>query len=214
MVERLVLHLVGHGVRTIYLAVNYLAQKIEDHFGDGSDFGCSIRYLREDDPLGTAGALSLLPEPPSNPILVMNGDLVTQADIRSLLGFHQDGGYAATVALRSHSVTLPYGVASTSEKRLKSLTEKPTQEFLVNAGLYVLSPEVLSYVTAEGPYHMTDLFQELLQDDLPVGAFKLMEDWMDVGHPSDLMRAQGRTDPWDSRLPPGDDYIPGSKKKN
>lgn len=195
MLERLVLHLVGHGIRTIYLSVNYLAHVIEDHFGDGSDFGCEIRYLREDEPLGTAGALSLLPDRPEDDLLVMNGDLVTQADVGRFLDFHADGGYCASIGVRAHTVDVPYGVAEVSGSRLESLREKPTHEFRVNAGIYVLSPEALGYVPEGEMYRMTDLFQDCLEDGHPVGAFDIEEDWTDVGRPEELMRAHGREAP-------------------
>ena len=92
ILERLILHLVGSGIRRVFISVNYLGHVIEDHFGDGSDFGCRIEYLREAEPLGTAGSLSLLPTP-TDPVLVMNGDLVTSADVGHLLDFHEAGGF-------------------------------------------------------------------------------------------------------------------------
>jgi NDP-sugar pyrophosphorylase family protein len=94
ILERIVLHLVGHGISRIFISVNYLAEVIEEHFGDGQGFGASTSYLREDRPLGTAGSLALLPSPPDLPIIVLNGDLVTSADIGRLLDFHGGGGFA------------------------------------------------------------------------------------------------------------------------
>ena len=101
ILERIVLHLVSFGIRRIYLAIHYLPHVIETHFGDGARFGCEIVYLREEQPLGTGGALRLLPERPRDPILVMNGDLVTQADVGRMLDFHAESRAAATIAIRS-----------------------------------------------------------------------------------------------------------------
>jgi hypothetical protein len=102
ILERLVLHLVGSGIRRIFISVNYLAHVIERHFGDGHGFGCQIEYLREAKPLGTGGPLSLLPARPRDPLVLLNGDLVTQADIGAMLEFHRQGRYAVTVGTRSH----------------------------------------------------------------------------------------------------------------
>src|SRR5688500_17268504 len=96
ILERIVLHLVGYGVKRIYISVNYMAEVITGHFGDGSRFGCAIEYLRETTPLGTGGPLSLLKERPKDPLVVMNGDLVTQVDISRLLQFHGRSHAAAT----------------------------------------------------------------------------------------------------------------------
>jgi len=192
MLERLVLHLVGSGVREIFLSVNYLSNVVEDHFGDGSDFGCSITYLREERPLGSGGALSLVPKGLTDPLLVMNGDLVTQIDIGRFLDFHTCGQFAATMGLHGHAVELPYGVADVDGTKLIGLREKPTERFLVNAGLYVLSPDVLRYVPSGEEYRITDLFRACMDDGLSVGAYFIEDDWMDVGRPTDLRRANGR----------------------
>lgn len=192
MLERLVLHLVGHGIRAVYLAVNHLAHVVEEHFGNGSNFGCEIFYLREQKPLGTAGALALLPIKPDAPLLVMNGDLVTQVDVGRFLDFHEEGDYVATMGVRPHKVSIPYGVTDVSADMVVRIREKPTEHFLVNAGVYVLSPEVLEYVRKDEEYLMTELFAECLHRGDPVGAFLIGEDWMDVGRPDDLLRAHGR----------------------
>ena len=121
ILEHIVGHLVSYGIRRIFLSVNYLAQQIEDHFGDGSQFACEIEYLREDQPLGTAGALSLLPEAPTHPTVVMNGDLLTRINLGRMLKFHQEGGHAATMALTHHVVKIPYGVAQVKDGQVKQL---------------------------------------------------------------------------------------------
>ncbi len=193
MLERLVLHLVGHGIREIYIAVNYLSDVVEEHFGNGSAFGCSIEYLQEDHPLGSGGALSLLPPGVvTEPLLVMNGDLVTQIDIGHFIDFHTSGGFVATMGLHAHTVPLPFGVAEVSGASLRGLREKPTERFLINAGLYVLSPDVLDYVPSDQEYPITELFRSCLRDGLSVGAYYIEDDWMDVGRPDDLKKANGR----------------------
>lgn len=191
ILERLVLHLAGWGIRRVFLSVNYMADMIESHFGDGTGFGCQIEYLRETEPLGTGGPLSLLRDLPSHPVLVMNGDLVTQVDVGRLLRFHESGEYAATVGARSYTIDIPYGVATLDGERLVALQEKPTQRFVVNAGIYVLRPELLAWVPRNGRYPITDLVERCIQEGRSVGVHLIEDDWADIGDPDELRRARG-----------------------
>lgn len=191
ILERLVLHLVSHGIRRIFIAVNYLAHIIEDYFGDGDRLGCKIEYLRERTPLGTGGALGLLPRRPQFPILVMNGDLVTDVDLGELLEFHDSGGYAMTIGLRPHALEVPYGVATVRGNRLTALTEKPRIEMLVNAGVYVVSPRAVSMVRKHRPCLLPDLAQRCLDRRLAVGACRVRAEWIDIGHQDQLKKARG-----------------------
>lgn len=191
ILERLVLHLVGYGIREIFLSVNYLGHVIEEHFGDGKAFGCRIRYLRERKPLGTGGPVSLLPSGTAHPVLVMNGDLVTQARIDEILSFHERGGFAATVCVRPYHMEVPFGVADVDGDRLVGLREKPSQELLTNAGIYVLSKEAVRMVPKGREYPITELFETCLSKKIPVGAHVLSADWIDVGRHDELGRARG-----------------------
>src|SRR5262249_25289961 len=125
ILERIVLHLVGYGMRRIFVSINYMGNLIEDHFGDGSRFGCQIEYLREDKPLGTGGSLSLLPGQPDFPLLVMNGDLITQADLGAMLEFHARGGQLVTVGVRTYFHTIPFGCVELDGDRIVQMEEKP-----------------------------------------------------------------------------------------
>lgn len=192
IIERLVYHLVGYGIRRIFISTNYLAEIIESHFGDGSGFGCKIEYLREtpEEPLHTGGSLSLLPEKPTAPVFVCNGDLVTQVDLGSMFDFHHEGGYLATIGVRSYSHEVPFGCLEVNDGRVTSLVEKPTLTQLINAGMYVLSPEIIARVPRK-PYPITNLFEEALQRDDKVGAFEIVDDWIDVGQREQLKQARG-----------------------
>jgi NDP-sugar pyrophosphorylase family protein len=189
--SRIGLHLVGNGFRHVYLSVNYLAEVIERHFGDGSHFGCRIEYLRETEEMGTGGPLSLLPERPRHPILVMNGDLITQFDAGQLLDFHERGKFIATVGVRPYSVAVPFGVVDIQDDSLLGMREKPTVGMLVNAGIYVLSPEALDLVPRGEPYPITQLFASALARRCPVGAHLIEDEWLDIGRPDELRRARG-----------------------
>lgn len=191
ILERIVLHLVGCGIRTIHLSVNYLAEIIERHFEDGSRFGCSIRYLREDRPLGTAGALGLLAEPPADPVLVMNGDLVTQADVGAMLDFHRLQTNDASIAVRRYLHTVPFGCIETDGDRVIALDEKPTLQKTINAGIYVISPEVVAKVRPQGPLTMPELLSTVMASGGRVGAWEIEDDWLDIGQREQLERARG-----------------------
>jgi dTDP-glucose pyrophosphorylase/predicted transcriptional regulator len=191
ILERLVLHLMSHGIRRIFLSVNYLSHIIERHFGDGSGFGCGIEYLREQEPLGTGGPLSLLPSTPTAPVLVVNGDLVTQCDIGKLIDFHEEGKYFATFGVRPYIMDIPFGVARVEGEQLIELREKPTERMLINAGIYVLSPEATQMVPKNVFYPITEIFSSCLAKNLPVGAPLIEDEWLDIGRPEQLLHARG-----------------------
>ncbi len=190
ILERIVLHLVGAGLERVYLAVGYLGNVIEDHFGDGSRFGCRIEYLREGTPLGTAGAIGLLPEPPTSPLLVMNGDLVTQADLGGLLALHERGGFIATIGIRRYVHGVPFGCVEREGDRVRSIEEKPAITRDVNTGIYALEPALVARVERGRRLDMTDLVEDALGRGEPVGAFSIEDDWIDVGQRETLSRAR------------------------
>jgi dTDP-glucose pyrophosphorylase/CBS domain-containing protein len=191
ILERLILHLMGCGLRRFHIAINYLGHVIEDYFGDGGRFGCEIRYLREDRPLGTGGPLSLLSPLPDRPIVAINGDLVTQCNVGRLLDFHDAGGFAATIGIRPYTTHIPFGVMDVDGDRITRIREKPTERMLVSSGIYVLSPDVVRLVPRDQEYPITDLLGRCLEDGLPVGARLVDGDWIDVGQTEDLRRARG-----------------------
>jgi len=190
ILERLVLHMVGCGIRRIFLAINYLGNVVEEYFRDGARFGCQIDYLRETKPLGSGGALALLPEP-REAIVVMNGDLVTQIDLGALLSFHTSGRYAATVAVRPYSYTVPFGCVELDGHQIVQLEEKPAINRIVNAGIYVFNPELIGRVPRDEEWPMTAMIQQCLNANEPVGAFEMLDDWIDVGEHDQLRLARG-----------------------
>jgi NDP-sugar pyrophosphorylase family protein len=191
ILERLILHLVGSGIRRIFISVNYKAEVIEAHFRDGESFGCSIGYLRERMPLGSGGSLSLLPELPSCPSLVLNGDLVTQFDVTGMLAFHEENGYLATIGIHEYAHTVPYGVVELDGDRVIQHQEKPTSKWRVNTGIYVLDPELLRRVPSDTYFALPTLIEWCLDAGDPIGAFHVGDDWVDIGRHPELKSARG-----------------------
>ncbi|UCV28969.1 nucleotidyltransferase family protein [Ferribacterium limneticum] len=190
LLERQIESLAKAGLRRIYLSLNYLGHVIEEHFGDGAGFGVEIRYLREQEKLGTAGALALLPEKPSRPIVVMNGDILTTSDFGSLYTFHQAHAAQVTVAAVDYRISIPYGVINTEGAFATGLVEKPSQRFLCNAGIYAVSPQALDLLQGAGHLNMTDIIDSCFTCGMPVAVFPVHEYWSDIGTPDDLEKAR------------------------
>ena len=194
ILERILLQLVGSGISQIYLAINHLGHLVEEHFGTGQKFGCAIHYLREELPLGTGGALSLLPQRPVHPMLVMNGDLVTQADLGAMLDFHEAGRQVATVGVRRYLHNVPFGCFDIEDDRAVSIEEKPTLTKVVNAGMYVLSPALIDRVPRGKEFPLPSLLEEALRAHEIVRVYEVEEDWIDVGQRDQLRQARGEVD--------------------
>ncbi len=178
------------GFHRFYFAVNYKSQMIEDYFGDGSRFGAEIVYLHEKKRMGTAGALYFLPELPKEPIIVMNGDLLTKMDFCEFLDYHIEQGSVATMAVREYNYQVPYGVIDFDGERIKGIKEKPSHSFFVNAGIYVLSPEAVAHVAEEEFFDMPQLFEALISEGKKTTVFPVREYWLDIGRMDDFHRAQ------------------------
>jgi len=189
LLEQTVEQLRISGVAIIYLSVNYRADVIKDHFGDGGRFGVEIRYIEEKTKLGTAGSLTLLPEIPQNPLLVMNGDVVTNVNYERILDFHRHHRCVMTVAATEYKIKVPFGALNLADHFILGIDEKPTHRFLCNAGIYVIDPELLRFIPADSPYDMTDLLQRTIREGMPNAAFPVHEYWIDVGRKNDLDRA-------------------------
>jgi len=178
------------GFHNFFLAVNYKAEIIKEHFGDGSKYACNIDYLHEDKPLGTAGALSLLPNIPSSPILVINGDVLTKVDYNHLLAFHQEHNATATMCVREYDIQVPYGVVNVDTHRFIGIEEKPVHKFFINAGIYVLTPEALSMLSAGEHCDMPSLLNLVSQQEQVTAVFPVREYWLDLGQIEDFNRAK------------------------
>lgn len=189
LMELIVAQLRSAGIRHVNVTTHYKPEVIREYFGDGERFGIEMNYINEDTPLGTGGALSLLP-PSDQPLLVINGDILTQVDFRTMLAFHQEQRADLTIAVRRYELQVPYGVIECDGPRVTGISEKPQLSFFVNAGIYLLEPTVYPHIPHGRPFNMPDLIEWLLQAGLTVASFPVHEYWLDIGQHADYLKAQ------------------------
>jgi len=189
ILETILKQFIHAGFHNFFISVFYKAEMIEEYFGDGAAWGVSIKYIREDRPLGTAGSLGLLPsDMPDLPLIMMNGDLLTRVDFEHLLHFHNHSNAAATVCVRQYDYQIPYGVVEVHDGLVININEKPLQKFLVNAGIYVLNQSLLKLVDGSTPIDMPDFLCHKIGGE-EVTVFPIHEYWLDIGHLSEYERA-------------------------
>ena len=177
------------GINRVNITTHYLPEKIREHFGDGQLFGVELKYVNEERPLGTAGAIGLM-EPADTPLLVINGDILTKVDFKAMLKYHRKHKADLTVGVRQYDLEVPYGVLQCEGAYVRGLQEKPKYNFLVNAGIYLLEPSVYDYIPNGQRFDMTDLIERLLEDGRAVVSFPIVEYWLDIGEPADYKQAQ------------------------
>ncbi len=191
ILETILENFIEYGFRKFFISVNYKAEMIQQYFENGSKWGIQIQYLQENERLGTAGALSLLPEPPLKPVIVMNGDLLTKVNFTQLLDFHSEHKAIATMGIRGYDFQVPYGVVKINKESITTIDEKPMQKFFVNGGIYVLEPEALQMIPKNTHIDMPQLFAQLIESKKQTVAFPIREYWLDIGQIGDFERANG-----------------------
>ena len=178
-----------YGFVNITMCVNFNASIIRDYFGDGKEFGVNIDYVLEQKRMGTAGALSLLKERPSEPFFVMNGDLLTNVNFEHIFNYHMLNKATATMCVREYDYEVPYGVVKMNDNKIIEIAEKPVQKFFVSAGIYMLSPEILDLIPQDEFYDMPTLFEKLIRLSKNVISFPIREYWLDIGRMEEYQRA-------------------------
>jgi len=194
IIEGTIKRLRAQGFDKFLISVNYLASRIRDHLGDGSKFGVNIEYLEENEPLGTAGCLALARSHLNAPFILMNGDIITNINFDNMLRFHDNNHVDMTMAVRSYKIDVPYGVVDVAmgesgQCTIASISEKPQLKFLVNAGIYVLSPEILDRIEDDTHLDMTTFCDILREAGKETTTFPIREYWMDVGLPAEFEKA-------------------------
>ena len=189
MLEHIIERAQLEGFSHFVLAIHYLGHMIEDHFGNGEHMGVRIDYLREQSPLGTAGALGLLNPRPDAPFVVTNGDVITDIRYGELLDFHIRHNAAATMAVRVHEWQHPFGIVQTKGTDIVGFEEKPVARSHINAGVYALEPDALNVLNADAHCDMPALFERLQVQLKRTVAYPMHEPWLDVGRPDDWNQA-------------------------
>lgn len=179
------------GFVNFYISTHYLPEMIRDYFGDGSKWNVNISYVHEEFPLGTGGALGLLPDNIANlPIILVNGDILTNVDFEKVLEFHNKHNAIATMCVRDYEYQVPFGVINGEGNRIVGMVEKPIQRFFVNAGMYIINSEIKNQVSKNIRIDMPTLLEKQIKKGLNVMMFPIHEYWLDIGRIEDYYRAQ------------------------
>ncbi len=190
ILETIVTQFIDRGFHNFYISTFYKAEMLYEYFGNGSRWGVSIEYVEEESPLGTAGALGLLPENHDGlPIIMMNGDLLTKVNFAELLKFHNEHNNIATVCVCKYGIDVPYGVVEQDGFKIKSIIEKPTHNFFINAGIYVLNSSVRENIDGSSYLDMPQLLQQQIENGENVNMFPIHEYWLDIGREEEYVRA-------------------------
>jgi len=199
ILENILDRFIVSGFHNFFISTHYKAEMITEHFGNGDKWGVSIKYLFEDEPLGTAGAISLLQNNKfEEPIIVSNGDLITSIDYASLLDFHEKEDVIATMSIRNYKHQVPFGVVEIKEGFLNQVIEKPEHEFFVNAGIYVLEPSIIQHIEPKKYLDMPDLLESRILVGDKVNIFPIHEYWIDIGEKEQFIKA--KTDITDGKI--------------
>lgn len=191
MLEHLVNQFIHCGFHNFYFSTHYLPDVIRAHFGDGSKWGVSIQYVHEDSPLGTGGALGLLPRDlPDLPLIMMNGDVLTKLNYAQLLRHHESKRYDATVCVREDEHAVPFGVIETEDQLITNMVEKPTYRYKINTGIYILNPDIVASVQPGQRVDMPSLLEQHRHDGKRIGTYTSYDYWLDIGQMKDYQKAQ------------------------
>jgi len=191
ILEQILLNFVEAGFHRFYISTHYMPEVIRDYFGDGEKWGVSIQYVHEEEPLGTGGALGLLPHNEiDEPMFMMNGDLLTSLNLHSFLEFHERQSGVATMCVREYEHQVPYGVITSEGTQIKSMVEKPVHRFFVNAGIYLLDPALVKSVAPGTRIDMPTLLEKEIDGGKAVNMFPIHEYWLDIGRMDDFQKAQ------------------------
>ena len=189
VIARIAEQLKNHGIEEIYISINYKGSQIKKWFEENPINGAQISYLEEKEFLGTAGALSLLPNKPSNPFIVINGDIISPVNFGSLLEFHQQSHKSMTLCTREFNFQVPYGVLKLNGSQLVSIEEKPSQNIFINAGIYVINPELLKYIPEKNRFDMPELINIAIKEGNEIACYPVSDYWLDIGTPQDYIKA-------------------------
>jgi dTDP-glucose pyrophosphorylase len=190
IIEHNIDRLVSYGVHNYCISLKYLADKIKNYLGNGALKGVNIDYVSENEPMGTIGAIKLVPRFHNDHILVMNSDLLTNIDFEDFYSFFKTSNADMAVATTAYKVNIPYAVLELGTDRVKSLREKPTYTYYSNAGIYLIKKEIIDRIPQSGYYDATDLMEKVISDGLKLVSYPILGYWLDIGNHGDFAKAQ------------------------
>ena len=176
------------GVQSVHITTHYLSDSITRHFKDGAGFGVNLTYVQESEPLGTAAALAQI-KAGTDPLLVMNGDILTNVNLRAMLDFHREHGACLTVGVRQYDIEVPFGVVESDGIKVLAVTEKPVLRHFINAGIYMVEPAVCRLIPPKQHFDMPDLITAAIQQGGTVISFPVSEYWLDIGRIEQYQKA-------------------------
>lgn len=183
MIQHIIDKAKAEGFRKFIISLGYLGEVIEHHFTKNIDNQIEIIFIKEEKPLGTAGALSLLQDMQiSKSFVVTNGDLISDVSYRELLEYHKDQGAQGTMVVKEHLIKNPYGVIITEGEKIKKIVEKPITKSLVNAGVYCFNSEIIKTLKKNHHLDMTSLFEMLIAQNKKCNIYGLLEEWNDIAN--------------------------------
>ena len=193
IIEHIIERFLAVGSTEFYLTVNYKSRIMKAYFEELNP-NYSVTFIDEPEPLGTAGSLRFLRGKMKEPFFVTNCDIVVKSDYASLYKFHINNQYDVTLVASAKEYVIPYGTCELNgEGHLSHINEKPTYDFLINTGLYILNPEVLNFIPKNKFYHITHLIEDLKNAGKKIGVFPIDEDsWIDIGEWAEYKKAVER----------------------
>ena len=168
-----------------------MSESIINHFGDGEKYDCQIEYIVENLPSGTAGALRQIPDDVDGPLIIMNGDIITNLDFSDLISYHNKMKWDVTICAKEFSIQIPYGVIEFSKGALEKIEEKPIISRNINCGIYVVNSSIFRNLdSSKEKIDMPDLISDAVEKNMSVGVFPITEYWIDIGRAEDLENAR------------------------
>lgn len=188
LLEHIINNFKKYGFNKFLFSVNYKAEIIENYFQNGIAYGVKINYIKEKKRLGTAGGIKLGDDYIDNDFFVINGDIFTNVNVETMMDYHKENKFAITIGVRKYYYEVPYGVIEVEDKNIKTLKEKPKIDYLINGGVYCLSPEIVKYIPEDTYYEITELINVCLEKNIPVGYYEITDYWIDIGKIEDYQK--------------------------
>jgi NDP-sugar pyrophosphorylase family protein len=183
-------HLKQHGFNEIYLATNYKSDYIENFFGNGSKYGVSLKISKEEEPLGTAGPITLLKDVLTEPFLMMNGDILTLMTFKDFYDFSLNNNADLNITIKEYMTPFQFGNIEFDGDFVTRIKEKPLLKMHVLAGIYIIKPSIFRLIPDNAYFGMDHLIQKMLNENIPVAKYHIYDYWLDIGQVDDFEKAQ------------------------